>query len=89
MALRGYFEIKKRRLQQLRSVWGDFPGYPRLPGCEQALGEKEPPPLYRAEVHLVKKVPSKRERKGKELREKPIRGFSRFESEVFQTFCKV
>ncbi len=86
MALRGYFEIKKRRLL---STGGDFYGCPRLPGCEQALGEKEPPPLYRAEIQLVKKVPSKRERKGKELREKPIRGFSRFESEVFQTFCKV
>ncbi len=35
---------------------------------------------------LVQKGESERGRKGKELREKPIRGFSRFQSEVFPGF---
>jgi hypothetical protein len=35
------------------------------------------------------KARSESERKGKELREKPIRGFSRFQSEVFQNFFEV
>ena len=40
-------------------------------------------------AQLAKGGLSDSERKGKELREKPIRGFSRFQSEVFWNFLKV
>jgi len=45
--------------------------------------------VLKAALQLVKKVLAEWERKGKELREKPIRGFSRFQSEVFWNFLKV
>ena len=49
-------------------------------------------PVRRGEIfpslQLAEKALSESERKGKELREKPIRGFSRFQSEVFQSFLR-
>ena len=54
-----------------------------LGGCEKA------PAVSREPLQLVKQARSESERKGKELREKPIRGFSRFQSEVFQNFFEV